>query len=105
MREIHAFTSAIHKASHETTAYMTTQLRREAAASGWPSHVVHNMGVTYGKQGFESHVHDKHSDEAKDLEYGTTSSRPTAAVRRFSNRTHEAQTFLEGRLSKMMENL
>jgi hypothetical protein len=99
MKEIQAFHDALTKASHETSAFMTMHLRSEADASGWPSKVVRNMGVTYGKEGFEAHVHNAHENVAKDFEYGTTSMRPTAAVRRFSTRTQEADTFLHGRLS------
>jgi hypothetical protein len=105
MKEIHAFKSALHQASHETTRLMSAQLRTEAKASGWPHHVVRNMGVTYGPNGFEAHVHDAHKAEAEDLEYGTPSQRPTAAVRRFANRTKEAEDFLVGRMSKMLGDL
>jgi len=105
MKEIQAFHSALQKASHETTKFMTSSLRSEARKSGWPSHVVANMGVTYGDNGFEAHVHDRHIDEAKNLEYGTETSRPTAAVRRFKNRQSESSTFLAGRLSHHLGKL
>ena len=84
---------------------MTSHLRSEAHASGWPKHIVNNMHVSYGKEGFQANVHESHEAEAKNLEYGTPSSQPTAAVRRFSNRTQEAETFLVGRLSKMIGHL
>ena len=105
MKEIHAFQNAIHQASHETSQFMTAHLRSEAHASGWPSHVSGNMGVTYSDKGFEAHTHDAHKEEAHDLEYGTTTMRPTAAVRRFANRTGEADTFLAGRMHKILGEL
>ena len=99
MKEIAAFHKALEHASHETSRVMTNHLRAEAHASGWPSHVVRNMKVRYGSEGFETHVHDAHHAAAQDLEYGTPSTQPTAAVRRFSNRTQDAEKFLLGRLS------
>jgi hypothetical protein len=105
MKEIQAFHSALKRASHETSQMMSTKLRHEARASGWPSHVVRNMRVSYGEAGFETHVHDAHKAEADNLEYGTTNTQPTAAVRRFANRTDEAETFLHGRLSHHLGEL
>jgi hypothetical protein len=105
MKEIHAFKSALTKASHETSHMMSAHLQNEAHASGWPSHVASNLHVSYGKDGFQAHIHDSHKSEAMDLEYGTPSQRPTAAVRRSINRTQEADKFLVGRMSKMLGNL
>jgi hypothetical protein len=98
MKEIAAFHSALHKASHETSGMMTAHLRSETEASGWPSHISQHMGVTYGEHGFEAHSHDAHKSEVENLEYGTPSTEPSAAIRRFSNRTREFDTFLSGRL-------
>ena len=102
MKHIH---SAIHEASKHTSRYLTGELRKEAKASGWPRHIAANMGVTYGPDGFESHVHEKHYKEAHKLEYGTETTRPTAAVRRSANRTQEAEQFFVGTLSKILGNL
>ena len=105
MKEIQAFHSALTKASHETSRMMSAQLRNEAHASGWPKEVTRTMRVKYGKEGFETHVHDAHHATAENLEYGTPSTQPTAAVRRFANRTQEAETFLHGRLSHHLGEL
>jgi len=98
MKEIDSFHSALEKASHETSRVMSHHLKAEAHASGWPSHVVNKMHVKYGDEGFQAHVHDAHKDIAHDYEYGTPDSQPTAAVRRFANRTQEAEKFLLGRI-------
>ena len=105
MKEIDNFLSAIHQSSHEASQVMSSQLRSEARASGWPEHVVQNMHVKYNNGKFTNHVHDSHASEAADLEYGTTTQRPTAAIRRFSNRTHEAEKFLVGRVSQRVGKL
>ena len=105
MKEIQAFHSALKHATNDASRYMTSHLRSEAHASGWPSHITRNMKVTHGADGFQAHVHDSHKAEAEDLEYGTPSTQPTAAVRRFANRTQEAEKFLVGRMSKMLGEL
>jgi len=102
MNHIH---SAVEHAAKQTSRYMTGQLRREARASGWPSHVVRNMGVIYDNNKLEVHVHDNHLAEAHDLEYGTTSSRPTAAIRRSTNRTQDADAFFMKTLHKVIGEL
>lgn len=84
---------------------MTGQIRKEAKASEWPRHVVGNMGVTYDKKKFEVHVHDKHFNEAHTLEYGTETTRPTAAIRRSLNNTKEAEQFFLETLHKIVGKL
>ena len=73
-------------------------MRSEARASDWPEDIVRHMRVSYGDEGFNIHVHDAHKKEALNLEYGTPNTLPTAAMRRFSNRTQEAEKFFIGRL-------
>lgn len=97
-------TEALTKASHETTRLLSAHLRTEARKSGWSDDVVRSMHVTYDKDGFASHVGEKHYEKAQNLEYGTPSTQPTAAVRRFNNRTAEAQDFLIKRLYKHIED-
>ena len=91
---------SLHKAAIETTRFMSAQLRAEARASGWPSHIVRNLHVTHSDGAFSVHTSKTHRAEAMNLEYGTPSTQPTAAIRRFSNRTAEAEKFLLGRTIK-----
>lgn len=96
--------ASIHKASSDATRMMGAHLRNEARKSNWPNHVVRHMGVGYSKgKGFSAHVHEDHKAEALDLEYGRPGTHPTAAIRRFSNRTYEAEKFISNRLFKYME--
>jgi hypothetical protein len=97
-------TDALNKASQETTRLLSARLRTEARKSGWSDDIVKSMTVVYGKDGFTSHVGKKHYVKAQDLEYGTPTTQPTAAVRRFNNRTAEAQDFLVKRLYKHIED-
>lgn len=97
-------TDALNQASHETTRLLSAHLRTEVRKSGWSNDVVSSMNVTYGKDGFTSNVSKKYFDKARDLEYGTPSTQPTAAVRRFNNRTAEAEHFLVNRLYSHIED-
>lgn len=96
-------TNALNQASHETTRLLSAHLRTEARKSGWSDDVVRSMHVTYDKDGFTSHVGARHYNKALNLEYGTPDTQPTAAVRRFNNRTAEAQHFFVNRLFKHIE--
>ena len=96
MKKSHV-TSAITKASHDTSRLLSAHLRTEARKSGWPDHIVRTMHVTYGKDGFKNHVHPEYRADAMNLEYGTTYSQPTAAIRRFKNRTGQAESFFNKR--------
>ena len=101
MADTHAHT-ALNKSAHETARYMSTHLQNEARAAGWPDHIVKGMKVQHHDGEFKISANSKHSKEIKNLEYGTPDSRPTAAMRRFSNNTAEAEEFFVGR---MLDNL
>lgn len=89
--------SSLHKASLDTTKILSAHLRSEARASGWPDHIVRSLHVAHQDGEFSVHGHPDHRKETMDLEYGTPGTQPTAAIRRFSNRTREAEKFLMGR--------
>lgn len=105
MKEIKAFKDALHTASNDAARFMTAHLRSEAHASGWPSDISSKMHVSHKDGSFDVHVHEKHLDHALDLEYGTPDTQPTAAIRRFANRTQEAEHFIVGRMSRMLGDL
>ena len=94
--------SALSNASKETSHFLSAHLRQEASESGWPSHVVNSMRVEHKDGSFSATVHDDHLGEAMDYEYGTPHMRPTAAVRKFANRTGEAEKFFVNRFMKHM---
>lgn len=102
MKEIKAFKDALHKASNDASHYMTAQLRSEAAASGWPKEVTRSMRIVHKDGSFDVHTTKKHKNAVMDLEYGTPESQPTAAIRRYGNRTHQAEEYLVKRMSKIM---
>ena len=104
MNESH-ITHSIHKAALETTRVLSSRLRSEARASNWPDDVVRHMRVSYTDGEFHVHSHNDHKGQVLNLEYGTPDTLPTAAIRRFSNRTKEAEQFFMGRLGKHLESL
>jgi hypothetical protein len=79
--------------------FMAAHLRNEARASGWPNEVVSSLSVAPTDSGFDVRVPGNMRARVMDLEYGTPSTQPTAAIRRFSNRQSEPANFFVGRLS------
>jgi hypothetical protein len=88
---------ALHKASGDATHLMSAHLRSEARASGWPEHIVRTLRVSHNNGEFHIHAHPDHHAEIQNLEYGTPSTQPTAAIRRFNNRQSQSEHFLLGR--------
>jgi len=91
------------KATVDTTRFMSAHLRIEARKSGWPDDVVRHLSVHHNDGEFTVHSHDDHRNTVMDLEYGTPSQRPTAAIRRFNNRTAASEKFLLSRTSKYLK--
>ena len=96
---------AIHTSTKEVTHHMTAHVQAEATAHGWPSHVVNSMHVSHDKDGFSVNTHSAHHAEALNLEYGTPTQQPTAAVRKFLNNHSESEAFFMGRLSTHLGDL
>lgn len=96
------FKRALQKASLDASRYMSVGLRNEARASGWPRNVANSLRMNYNRDGFNIAVHSDYHDKAMDFEYGTTEMQPTAAIRRFLNRTEGSETFLINRAAKYL---
>ena len=94
MIDVPKFKEALNQASVDTTRLMSAHLRTETRASGWPEKIVRGMHVRYNQGKFSVHSHPDHTAEVLNLEYGTPDTQPTAAIRRFKNRTQEAEHFL-----------
>lgn len=105
MKEIKAFKDALNSASNDAAHYMTAQLRSEAKASGWPSDVTTSMRIKHTNGSFDVQIPEKYHSRVFDLEYGTPDRQPTAAIRRFANRTDESEHFLLGRMSRTIGDL
>lgn len=77
---------------------MSAQLRAEARNAGWPSHAANALTVHYDGKDFNVVSHGNHN-LIGDLEYGTPSTSPTAAIRRFKNRMGNTEQFFMDRLT------
>lgn len=91
------------KATNDTARFMSAHLRIEARKSGWPDDVVRHLSVRHDDGAFTVHSHEDHRNRVMDLEYGNTSQRPTAAIRRFGNRTAASEKFLLSQTSKYLK--
>jgi hypothetical protein len=76
---------AIEKASHDTAAYVTADLRHSARESGWDEEVVSNLRVHHGEDGYNVMVPDDLKDRAFVHEFGDEKTPPSAAIRKYSN--------------------
>lgn len=88
---------SLHKASKETSHLLSAHLRDSARASGWPTHLINGMHVSYDDHSFKINVADHHRAEALNVEYGTPSTHPNPAMRKFANQTSEAENFFAKR--------
>jgi hypothetical protein len=94
---------SLNRASVETTRFMGAHLRSEARASGWPEKIVRNLHVRHSNGAFTIHGNPEHKTEILNLEYGTPSTQPTAAMRRFNNRQQESEKFMLARTVQHMD--
>ena len=79
------------KAKQDTARFMTRQLRQHAAENGWDEDIIANMHVIHENGKFTTSIHPDHVERAMNLEYGTETERPRAAIRKFLNDTKTAE--------------
>lgn len=95
------FQEVLKQAAKETSLVMTAQLRDECIASGWSEKVANRIRVVYKGNKFVVDIPDSVKSEADNLEYGTPTSQPTAAIRRFGNRLEDSEKFLLRRAKQL----
>jgi hypothetical protein len=88
------YKKVLSQAAKETSKVMTAQLRAEAIASGWDTEVANSLSVKFSNNEFKVSSPAKYDKQIKDLEYGTESTQPSPAIRRYSNRTDSAESHL-----------
>lgn len=76
------YIAAIHKAAEQTATVMAHQVRHHAANSGWSPEAAQSLDVKYVDGKF---VASSSNGDAFTHEYGSQTSAPTAAVRKFSH--------------------
>jgi hypothetical protein len=96
---------ALIQSSKDTANFMTAELRNEALNSGWDPSVANSLRVVFSKNKFVVKYPDKHKTAVTNLEYGTPSTQPTAAIRRFSNRLEESEKFFMKRSGTLLKGM
>jgi hypothetical protein len=79
------FIDALEKASSDAALHMQRDLRRQARDHGWSSDVIKNTFVEYDGESYKVKVPSSHADQAFIHEFGSPTSRPTAAIRKYEN--------------------
>lgn len=99
------YASALTQAGQETAIVMTAQLRSQCIASGWDKSVADRIKVTFSSKGFKVIYPDEVKRDVENLEYGTPSSQPTAAIRKFMNRLDKPASYMLSRANKISGGL
>jgi hypothetical protein len=79
------------KAAKNAANLMTFEVRKKAKDNGWEEDVVNSIKVSFQNDKYQLSISNNFTEKAMDLEYGTTRSRPTAAIRKFANNTSKAE--------------
>ena len=80
--------TAYSKLSQHTATRLTEELRNHASENGWHPHVVANMHVAYEGGEYKVKVHPDYKDRAFVHEYGDENQKPTATIRKFSEKAN-----------------
>jgi hypothetical protein len=87
------------KAAKNAANLMTFEVRKKATDNGWENDVANAIKVSFQNDKYQLSISNNFTEKAMDLEYGTTRSRPTAAIRKFANDTSK----VEGDIIKGLE--
>ena len=91
---------ATRKATQDTAAYMTADIRNRALNDGWHPNVVSTLRVEHGDDGFQAKVNAEHSAAAFTHEFGDEDNRPSATVRKYANDSHASSQAFMASLNK-----
>jgi hypothetical protein len=89
--------TSLKAAGAETAQFMTSQVREDLLAEGLDSRMVAKVRYRFLNNKFELIMPQKVKKAVSDLEYGSSSTPPSAVLRKFANRTQEAEKFLSQR--------
>jgi hypothetical protein len=78
---------------------MTFDVRKKAKDNGWEEDVANAVKISFQNDRYQLSISNNFTEKAMDLEYGTTKSRPTAAIRKYANNTLK----VEGDIIKGLE--
>jgi hypothetical protein len=78
--------NSIHKDVQRTLPALTSQLRQSAHGHGWPVELSSSLNVGFSNNSFRIEHPEELKSHIQDWEYGNERRRPTAVLRKFSNR-------------------
>jgi hypothetical protein len=99
------YSASLIQAGRETAVFMTAQLRAQCKSSGWDAATANQLKVGFDDDGFKLVIPERLKDEVFALEYGTTSTQPTAALRKFNNRLEGVASYMMTRAKKLAGGL
>lgn len=88
------------QAAADTARFITSDLRNHAESSGWDTDTAASMQVMFDGKGYKVEVAADFQNQAMTLEYGSEQQRPTGAVRKYANRTAQAEKVFISSLEK-----
>jgi len=88
------------KSAKNAANLMTSDIQQSALENGWPEDVAYSTKVTFQNNKYKVNVSKKFNSQALDFEYGTTKSRPTAVLRKYSNNTSKIESSIVKGLEK-----
>jgi hypothetical protein len=94
--------TSLKAAGTETAQFMTSQVREELLAGGLDSRMVAKVRFRFFNNKFELKMPPKVKKAVETLEYGSSDKPPSAVLRKFANRTQEAEKLLTQRVAAYM---
>ena len=82
--KIHNFiVKSLEQGQQKTSKKLTSQLRRKAYESGWPTHASRHLKVISEDSAYKVTYPSSHAQAVEDAEYGTQATPPNPVVRQF----------------------
>lgn len=94
--------TALKAAGTETAQFMTSQVREDLLSEGLDSRMVKRVHFRFAGNKFELKMPDKVKKAVDTLEYGSSNTPPSAVLRKFANRTQEAEKLFTQRVAAYM---
>ena len=76
---------------HIKAAAMTEDIRRHAVDHGWDPVVAGTLHIKYENGNYKVHIPEEHADNAFKFEYGSETTSPTAAIRKYAKKIQGGQ--------------
>jgi hypothetical protein len=99
------FLSKADQAITSSEIELTSILRDHLLASGWPYEAALSVSISYTGERFDYKFEGAYTQEAETLEFGSEEAQPTAAVRRFLNKTNVIEQVYVAQLERQLGEL